>query len=149
MISMRYDFVSYSQRRWCCRFCQPGCLWLVCDTILSAIHNWFREGKTSSVLFMISMRYDFVSYSQRGLCRWPRRQCCLWLVCDTILSAIHNWNWMPTADGPLFMISMRYDFVSYSQPDSPRGTVAVGCLWLVCDTILSAIHNGLSSGKRE
>ena len=45
------------------------------------------------------------------------------------------------------MISIRYDFVSYSQQQRNIPVFPMGCLWLVSDTILSAIHNNLQLVK--
>ncbi len=66
---------------------------------------------------------------------------------DTILSAIHNVCNVEPYYTMLFMICVRYDFVSYSQPVHAQADVALGCLWYVLDTILSAIHNANVRGE--
>ena len=117
------------------------CLWYVLDTILSAIHNCCHYLQTGKRLFMICVRYDFVSYSQHMGWGVGLPSCCLWYVLDTILSAIHNMLSDRMLLLVLFMICVRYDFVSYSQPDDCLHSSVWGCLWYVLDTILSAIHN--------
>ena len=65
------------------------------DTILSAIHNKQMIEENGIELFMICVRYDFVSYSQQAVLIHPLQAGCLWYVLDTILSAIHNQMWCP------------------------------------------------------
>ena len=115
MIRMRYDFVSYSQHSSSRRYTHWCCLWYVWDTILSAIHNGNNAMSSLARLFMIRMRYDFVSYSQRTqpsrlsqkvvYDTYEIRFCQLFTTkMDMVLHFL-----------ALFMIRMRYDFVSYSQ----------------------------------
>ena len=75
---MRYNFVSYSQLGRPYLRIHSGCLWYVWDTILSAIHNPVGVGRWSVGLFVICMRYNFVSYSQRRACIRHRSS----VVCD-------------------------------------------------------------------
>ncbi len=121
-------------------------------------------------LFMIRMRYEIVSYSQQWSAAQDIQDSCLWYVWDTKLSAIHNeffWNTnchevvydtyeirncqlfttqnkLTLCLRGLFMIRMRYEIVSYSQPSTVRCRRWASCLWYVWDTKLSAIHNAES-----
>ena len=119
LILQRYYFESNSQPFLNCAITLNCCHWYCKDTILKAIHNneyaevlknnvvtdiakiLFWKQFTTCCLFttwwfelsLILQRYYFESNSQQIRITASNKVCCHWYCKDTILKAIHNFQW--------------------------------------------------------